>query len=245
MGKVTAISSRPQYGLGAPLSPALAGKKQSQLATAFKNAEPSVQVLRQGETLEESADRLVIVKSGCLKRTRLDAAGDAHINAFFLIGDVVIFGNGVDHCSLISACDLACVEILDRQSKSDIFASEVSASLLRGMRQDLERSNTLAFYVSQKSAKVRLAWFLDMLAKRSLQTKNDSNCVEFNMPMSRSDISSHLGIAPETVSRELTRLDRDGVIDVQRRYVQICKLDQLAKKAEIESNIASKSRAMH
>lgn len=61
-------------------------------------------------------------------------------------------------------------------------------------------------------------------------TKTDVN--QFELPMSRQQIADLLGLTIETVSRQLTKLREDGVIEVRgRRRVTICKRKVLEKLA--------------
>jgi CRP/FNR family transcriptional regulator, anaerobic regulatory protein len=43
----------------------------------------------------------------------------------------------------------------------------------------------------------------------------------FALTMPRTDIANYLRLAPETVSRVLRRLQHDGVLDVDRREVEL------------------------
>jgi len=50
---------------------------------------------------------------------------------------------------------------------------------------------------------------------------------EVRLGMSRDDIASYLGLAPETVSRAMVRLGRLGCLEVRRRRVRFHDLDAL------------------
>ena len=66
--------------------------------------------------------------------------------------------------------------------------------------------------LGRRSAEEKVAAFLigwrDRLARLSGVAKTVS------LPMSRQDIADYLGLTIETVSRTLTKLDRDGVIEI-------------------------------
>ena len=57
--------------------------------------------------------------------------------------------------------------------------------------------------------------------------------------MSRQDIGCYLGLAVETVSRTLTRFQDSGILQVNRREVEILDHDQLRKIAGTRVNAAS------
>jgi CRP/FNR family transcriptional regulator len=73
-------------------------------------------------------------------------------------------------------------------------------------------------------AEQRLAAFLLDLSQR-YQARGYSSC-EFVLRMTREEIGSHLGLKLETVSRLFSRLQREGLIQVQGRTVKL--LDRLA-----------------
>jgi len=54
----------------------------------------------------------------------------------------------------------------------------------------------------------------------------------FTLPMSREDIASYLGITPETLSRILTKLERQGLIELDNREILLVdpiRLDMIAE----------------
>lgn len=66
--------------------------------------------------------------------------------------------------------------------------------------------------VTSRTAMQRVAGFLLAIA----QAANDTEChpaAEFDLVLSRGEIASLLGLTIETVSRQLTRLEKEGVIE--------------------------------
>src|SRR5215468_4962185 len=62
--------------------------------------------------------------------------------------------------------------------------------------------------LGRKTANEKVASFLLLLAEQ--QNADD----EIDIPMTRSDIAAYLGLTIETVSRTLTRLKRDKIIEL-------------------------------
>ena len=87
------------------------------------------------------------------------------------------------------------------------------------------RLQTHALMLGHASAIARVAAFLLEFGGRSASPSNDS----IVLPMSRSDIADYLGIAVESVSRALTQLRRDGVIDFRGP-----KRGQIAMRSRLE-----------
>ena len=61
---------------------------------------------------------------------------------------------------------------------------------------------------------------------------DDSVAHEFDLPMSREDISNYLGITAETLSRQFSKLRRKRLIGVDRRHIRLLdamRLDLIAQ----------------
>jgi CRP/FNR family transcriptional regulator len=55
------------------------------------------------------------------------------------------------------------------------------------------------------------------------------------MPMTREEIGSYLGLKLETVSRTLSKLHREGIIEVVKRGVRIRELNKLRMLAGLNA----------
>ncbi|NKB63545.1 MAG: helix-turn-helix domain-containing protein [Gammaproteobacteria bacterium] len=97
--------------------------------------------------------------------------------------------------------------------------------LIRKMGQTLNHDNDLIMMPSQRTAERRLAWFLvefsDSMARRRMSP------TEFSLPMSRTDIAVFLGLALETVCRELARFSDSGLIKKGHRKFSLLNLETL------------------
>ena len=82
--------------------------------------------------------------------------------------------------------------------------------------------------LGSKTAAERLAVFLLNMAER-IGTERDGLCA-FDLPMSRRDISESLGLTIETVSRQLTKLRDDGVIETIGRSKVILRRPELLRE---------------
>jgi CRP/FNR family transcriptional regulator len=74
----------------------------------------------------------------------------------------------------------------------------------------LDSAQELIFTLGRKSAVERVASFIWYLQYR--QRKLGRERAGAAIPMSRTDIADFLGLTPESVSRAMTRLKRDGLI---------------------------------
>lgn len=73
--------------------------------------------------------------------------------------------------------------------------------------------------MARARAEVRFVMFIQDLSRRfSLRGYSPR---EFRLPMTRGDIANYLGLTPETISREITKLERRGVLLFRNRYITI------------------------
>jgi CRP/FNR family transcriptional regulator len=92
-------------------------------------------------------------------------------------------------------------------------------NLHRQLSREIGRQRTLMLLLGTMSAEQRLAAFLLDLSQR-YQARGYSSS-EFILRMTREEIGSYLGLKLETVSRLLSRLQREGLIQVQGRVVKL------------------------
>ena len=187
-------------------------------------------ILRSGDFLyrmSDEIDEVYLVNSGALKVHRFSECGEQQILGFYLAGDIV----GLDALPTGIACSEAVA--LDTTSVTRIRLSSVfegrevftSQDLVRLMGISLTRENDLAMMLSQRTADRRLAWFLTEYANR-LATIGFSPR-EFSLPMTRTDIALYLGLALETVCRELAGFEELGLISKDRRRMKLLDIDAL------------------
>jgi CRP/FNR family transcriptional regulator len=114
----------------------------------------------------------------------------------------------------------------------DRFAGEHPAlehKLLQRTLAELDRTRSWMLLLARKSAEEKIATFLLDMSERLSEPGSDP-FDRFDLPFSRQQIGDVLGLTIETVSRQMTKLKRDGVIDLPtRRAVAI--LD----RAELEA----------
>ena len=80
--------------------------------------------------------------------------------------------------------------------------------------------------LGRRSAEQRVASFLLELSRRLAE--HDAPICEFELKMTRADIASYLALAVETVSRALTRLQDNSVLELERnRRVFIVDLEAM------------------
>ena len=89
--------------------------------------------------------------------------------------------------------------------------------LLEQTLTQLDDARSWMVTLGRKTAQEKVASFLVLLANNlgRLNTSG-SNMISFTLPLKRADIADFLGLTIETVSRQMTRLRKDKLIDIQR-----------------------------
>ena len=101
---------------------------------------------------------------------------------------------------------------------------QVARTALKLVGGRLNRAHS-ALERSAATAEQRVASALLALAERLGVERDDALLID--VPLSREDLASLAGCAPETASRVLARLRREGLVDSGRRWVAIRDLDGL------------------
>lgn len=108
----------------------------------------------------------------------------------------------------------------------------VAQRLMELALDELDAARDWMLLLGRKTAREKIATFLDMLARRSQMTMTEgagmANGAALYLPMTRDQIANYLGLTLETVSRQLSAFKREGIIDVpDRRRVLVINLDRL------------------
>lgn len=80
--------------------------------------------------------------------------------------------------------------------------------------RELDEARDWMVTLGRKTAEEKVASFLHLVALH-IEPLEGKNQARFDLPLSRADIADFLGLTIETVSRQLTRLRKDGVIEVE------------------------------
>lgn len=171
----------------------------------------------------EKSDSVYALRTGSLKSWRVTPEGEEHVTGFFLPGEVVgleSLANG-EHTQSAIALDtaLVCRIPIEQYEKLGERVPAMRRQLMNVMSRELHDLQDRLADARHAGAPATLAGFLvnlsDRYARRGLRSER------FNLPMSRGDIASYLGLTLETVSRLLARFQQQGLIDVHARDMHI------------------------
>ena len=158
---------------------------------------------------EEAASYYKVV-SGVVRTCRFLADGRRQIDAFHVAGDVFGIEAGSVR-SLTAEAVSDCRVIAYRRlpfDKAGVGAVSVPSQLVTHLLRNFERAQEHAVLLGRRSAIEKVAAFLLGWARQSACTGTIA------LAMTRLDIGDYLGLTIETVSRTLSQLERDGVIEL-------------------------------
>lgn len=178
-----------------------------------------------------SADAVYNVTTGLVRLFRLLPGGQRQIVGFALPGDFLglppgdRYGFSADTAVKTTAC---------RFPRQNFIAfAESHGPFLRRLHDAAARALDLAHdqmtQLGPRRAEAKVAAFIFAMRRRWLRLNGASTLVP--LPMGRQDIGDYLGLSIATVSRTLTRLDRQRVILIVPKGVRILessRLEQLA-----------------
>ena len=177
---------------------------------------------------------LFAVRSGSLKSSLLSLDGREQISGFHIAGDLV----GMDgvarglYASCATALEDTQVCAIPYAGLSDGAGTTVGMQRMisRLMSREIVRDHSVMMLLASMNAEGRLAAFLLNLSQRYAARGYSRR--EFHLRMSRADIGSYLGMKIETVSRTFSILQKQRLLEVDKRLVRITDLEGLQRLFE-------------
>lgn len=179
---------------------------------------------------------LYAVRSGAIKTYNSTPSGEEQVTGFYLPGE--IFGldsvgspNG-KYASTAIALETTTVCILPYDALEELCHQmpNLQRHMCHLMSSEIRAEQHTLQLVGRRTADQRIANFLLTLSARYKRRNLSEN--RLHLPMSRSDIANHLGLALETVSRIFTRFQQMGLLQVSGRDVDITNRQQLVDLAD-------------
>jgi CRP/FNR family transcriptional regulator len=106
---------------------------------------------------------------------------------------------------------------------------QVALKVLQVVGARLRRLIGIIEELSFTTVRHRLASFLLALAKKDGRQTVDG--IEITLPVSNQELASQIGTVRELVSRNLSRLQAEGMIKIEGRNVIVCNLKELQSEA--------------
>ncbi|PWI77130.1 transcriptional regulator FNR [Enterobacter sp. CGMCC 5087] len=191
---------------------------------AFINTQPD-QLYHKGRWIygvDKPFSGLFMVMSGATRLYRLTEEGDELVTGFCLPGEWCGLPDLSSGCytGYAQALDTCAVRCLSPALLEKALAGQGSRRDMYSLMSNVIRQNKKRYFqISKARADVRFAMFIQDLSRRfSLRGYSPR---EFRLPMTRGDIANYLGLTPETISREITKLEQLNILHFRRHFITI------------------------
>lgn len=179
------------------------------------------------------------VLSGVVKLTRLMADGRQQIVGLQFAPDFV--GRPFRQSSEVSAEAATEVKLCSfpKAVMDELIAAspDLERRLYQQALDELDEAREWILTLGRKTAAEKVASFLLMIAENvDPEALDGDRPIRFEIPLKRADIADFLGLTIETVSRQITRLRKAGVIVVENnRTVTVPDLERLRARCEVDA----------
>jgi CRP/FNR family cyclic AMP-dependent transcriptional regulator len=184
----------------------------------------------------EPCSGLYVVESGHVRIFKSSSTGREQVLSIdgpgSSIAELPVFDGG-NYPASVTAIDDATLLFVSKQDFQALCLAhpQVALKVLRVVGARLRRLVGIIEELSFTTVRHRLASFLLRLAQK--EGKRSEAGVEITLPASNQELASHIGTVRELVSRNLSRLQAEGILQIDGRTVTISNLKAL--EAEIDS----------
>jgi len=189
------------------------------IAAAKRKVARGAFLYRPGEAFES----LYAVRSGAFKTVGVSHDGEEKVTGFYLAGELL----GLDSISAgrhgYSAVALedseVCAIPFAALEKMALSVPMLQHKLFQVLSGDISRDQGLMLLLGSMTAEQRLAAFLLSIARRYQRLGYSAS--RYTLRMTREEIGNYLGLTLETVSRLMSRFQKEALIGVQQREIEI------------------------
>ncbi|MDH5447353.1 MAG: fumarate/nitrate reduction transcriptional regulator Fnr, partial [Gammaproteobacteria bacterium] len=193
--------------------------------------------LKKGDYLYRTGDKfrgIYALQYGAIKTYGVTVQGREQVTGFHLAGEVLGLDAIDEEIHPCNAVALETTEVCQIPfEKLENLSTTIPAllhNLSRVMSREILREEHVLMMLGGTTAEQRIVRFILNLKNRI--AKREVMGYSFKLCMSRQDISNYLGLALETVSRQLTQLQEKGILDIHNRHITILKPEELQSLSE-------------
>ena len=115
----------------------------------------------------------------------------------------------------------------------------VAQRLLEMTLDELDAAREWMLLLGRKTAREKISSLLAIIARRdaSLKLRAAQGALVFDLPLTREEMADYLGLTLETVSRQMSALKKDGVIELEgKRHIIVPDFDALLEETGDDSD---------
>lgn len=179
--------------------------KRELLARARHTAHASGDIIvHEGDPIES----IIVVRTGRIKTYRSTSDGEQHVLDVLHDGQALWHGLFLDNRTYgysVSCLTPVRLYLIHRADVEQMLANhpDVAMGLIRMVCTELDRAEERIMMLSIRDPRRRLAEYLLV---------RDRSCTGPEIHLKLDDIASSVGLRPETVSRNIARFDREGLV---------------------------------
>lgn len=197
--------------------------------------------LQKSEHLYREGDEFTsvfAVRSGTIKAYRLTGDGQEQVTGFYFPGEIIgmdgickdQYANSAKALETSAVCEIP----FHRLEELSTQVPSMQRHFFQLMSQEITSDQQLITLLSKNSAEERVASLLISISARNSRRKLSKT--SFRLPMSRTDIGNFLGLTVETVSRVMSRFNKQGLIEVDSKEITLLDINGLKAVANIKAS---------
>jgi CRP/FNR family transcriptional regulator, anaerobic regulatory protein len=190
--------------------------------------------LKRGEHLHHIGldfHSLFTVRIGYFKTYVLERDGREQVTGFHMAGEVLgleAISTDVHKCNAVALEDSEVCEVpFARLEEFSHSVPSLMHHFHKMMSREIVRDHGLLLLLGSMKAEERLATFLLNLSHRFAM--RGYSATEFLLRMTREEIGSYLGMKLETVSRTFSKLQEQGLIEINSKQVKLRDIEALRR----------------
>jgi CRP/FNR family transcriptional regulator len=196
-----------------------------QLAMHKRKVNRGAALYRNGDTFET----LYALRSGAFKSVGISREGNEKITGFHLPGEMLGLeaispGRHAYDAVALEDSEVCVIPFAELEALAASMPA-LQRQLFRALSSDISRDQGLMLLLGSMSAEQRLAAFLLSLSRRYQRLGFSAN--RFVLRMTRDELGNYLGITLETVSRLMSRFQREGLVSVRQREIELNDIERL------------------
>ncbi len=210
-----------------------------QSVTLVENFLSRREPLKSGESLfvkDETLTDIYAVSSGTFKIVQFAVDGEEQILGFRfpgeLLGEDALYPGKYGYTAVaINGSSVCRIPIQELNASSEMMpAMQRNMIELLGM-QSYVTQKQMSSLAACKSAEQKLVAFLLNIAER--KAAHDGSSTSIKLTVTRDNIANFLGLRRETLSRLLSKLQKEGLIAINGKQLELLALDKLSELANL------------
>ncbi len=148
-----------------------------------------------------------------------------------LIGEDALYLKSYNYTAIAIGDSSVCKVSVEQMTSCGKLVPEIQQNLIELLsRQSYVRQRNFQAYIGKKSADSLLAAFLLNIIERNADYTQSNDSIE--LPLSRNDVANFLGLRRETLSRVFSKFQKEQLIQVEAKKIQLLEIEKLTKLAD-------------